>query len=207
LPQIRQRPKYPKLNEKEKLSQKAGEFDGAPCPKHYEKYREPTLTSGAMVFVCRHGYYVGFHMFDSYEGQNDAFAGIYTHFETCPDILVGDNNCQTGDYCTLREFKYYENCRFIIDDFHAQTHKGCSRASHAKHYRSDPMIMSLNTSITESSNSRMGGNLRKAASYMSECHCIILIQTFVCMYNRGKLIFGMAKASKAAAKIAGLFNK
>ncbi|KAI8830975.1 hypothetical protein BC829DRAFT_358073, partial [Chytridium lagenaria] len=187
VPRLRRRPKYPNLNEHvtEKLKRDGSSYDGAACAKYYSTYSEPSLSPGAMVFLCEHSYYIGFHLFVASEGRNDPFSTIITRFEKCPDILVGDNNCQGADYCSLREFDFFKNCRFVIDDFHSFSHTGCSQASFASHYRADTRLSRLNTSLTESANKKMG-NLRKAAGYMSERHALIFIQTFVCMVNRGR---------------------
>ncbi|KAI8852558.1 hypothetical protein BC829DRAFT_360524, partial [Chytridium lagenaria] len=148
---------------------------GVGCAKYYERQKEAkSLTAGAMVFLCRHRFYIGFHMLSSMESVNDVFSTLFTRFEVCPKYSLADNNCQTADYCTLREFEFFKDCRFIIDDFHSYSHTGCSRASHAQHYRGDAVVGDLNTSYTECANKGMG-KMRKMTAYMRESHAIMSI--------------------------------
>ncbi|KAI8828384.1 hypothetical protein BC829DRAFT_361588, partial [Chytridium lagenaria] len=181
VPQVRSRPVYPLLREKRPPSDN---IDAVKCPKYYNRSRKAkTLTAGAMVFLCRHRFYIGFHMFPTFESVNDVFSTMFTRFKECPQYCVADNNCHAADYCTLREFKFFENCRFMIDDFHSNSHKGCSVASHAKHYRADVKVGDLNTSYPESANNGMG-KIGNSTAYMSESHAIMTVQTYVCMSNR-----------------------
>lgn len=108
---------------------------------------------------------------------------IFYRFPECPKYAVGDNNCQTADYCKLREFSFFKDCRFMIDKWHYNSHKGCSIASCASHYSADPAISELNTSTSESGNKRLG-IIRKSIRYMSEKHAMIFLVTFICMTNR-----------------------
>lgn len=80
--QIRQRPLYPKLKEdtRKRTLDDCVNFDGVPCKKHYDSYMEPTLTPGAMMFMCPHMFYIGFHILASHEGQNDPFSTLYTRY-------------------------------------------------------------------------------------------------------------------------------
>ncbi|KAI8828766.1 hypothetical protein BC829DRAFT_363909, partial [Chytridium lagenaria] len=190
LPEIRQRPQYKNLGRADNLPSRTysnTSSEPSVCPKYYERQRKAkSLTAGAMVFLCRHRFYIGFHMFPSAESINDVFSTILTRFETCPSFCLADNNCHAADYCTLREFEFFKNCRFMIDDFHSNAHRGCSAASHAKHYRQHKGVGDLNTSYTESANHKMG-IMRNMVSYMTEAHAIMAIQTFVCMANRALL--------------------
>ncbi|KAI8827766.1 hypothetical protein BC829DRAFT_362012, partial [Chytridium lagenaria] len=186
LPEIRQRPRYLNLGPADNLptAAKKGTTEADVCPKYYDRQRKAkSMTAGAMVFLCRHRFYIGFHLFPKAESINDVFATLYTRFEQCPSICVGDNNCHAADYCTLREYEFFKDCRFVIDDFHSNAHRGCSAASHAKHYRKHIKIGDLNTSYTESANHNMGV-LRQMVSYMTEGHAIMTIFTYICMANR-----------------------
>lgn len=108
---------------------------------------------------------------------------VIIRFQKCPKYAVGDNNCQTADYCLLREFSFFKDCLFMIDKWHFNSHKGCSIASCASHYTADPELTDLNTSTSESGNKRLGV-IRKSVRYMTEQHAMILLVTFMCMTNR-----------------------
>ncbi|KAI8849662.1 hypothetical protein BC829DRAFT_361849, partial [Chytridium lagenaria] len=132
---------------------------------------------------CRHRFYIGYHLFPSNESVNDVFSTLFTRFRTCPAYCLADNNCHAADYCMLREYEFFKDCRFMIDDFHSHSHVGCSIASHAMHYRADVNVGDLNTSYQESANKGMA-QMKKSTSYMTEGHANMTIHTYVCAHNR-----------------------
>ncbi|KAI8849707.1 hypothetical protein BC829DRAFT_361767, partial [Chytridium lagenaria] len=83
-PEMRQRPQYKNLGRADNLpSRTYSNTSSKPsgCPKYYERQRKAkSLTAGAMVFLCRHRFYIGFHMFPSAEGINDVFSTILTRY-------------------------------------------------------------------------------------------------------------------------------
>jgi len=173
------------------------------CNKYYETFAKGKWTNGIMVFMCPHGYYIGYHFFESSEGLNDVFSVLYTRsvhtenvniteidilkffgrWKVAPKVVLYDFACGLAEYCNLREPKFFENTLFLVDDFHSKGHVGCSKAAHLKHYRRVPGLNLLNSSLVESANKVMG-KIANQVAYMKESRANILIHSFVCTQNR-----------------------
>jgi hypothetical protein len=100
---------------------------------------------------------------------------------------VYDYGCALGEYCLLREYEFFKETKFLVDDFHAATHTGCSSFTHTKAFRKDPKVSSLNSSRCESENKGMG-SLRLTLSYMTEDMAEEVLSTYICIANRKKCL-------------------
>lgn len=183
---MRERPHYPFLKNDGGQERSTTEGPGSEdirCNKFYSKYRTNGLTGGLLVLWCPHGSCVGFHCLPRGEGRNDVFSALYTFWETAPEVIVYDFGCELGPYCMLRAPDFFQNTRFLIDDFHAQGHSRCSRACMTKNYRWDPEIYSLATPIAESGNALLGP-IRDSLRYMTQFRAVLYVNTFMCVHNR-----------------------
>lgn len=186
MPPIRHRPKYPKLRT-DQQAVKEGEARGDGCGKHYATYGERQLTGGLMVCWCTHSICYGFHCIPSAEGRDDVFSAMVTRWPTAPRHVVYDFACALGPYCMLREPQFFAQTLFAVDDFHAQGHTKCSRASMLCEYAEvNTHLKRVNSSAAECGN---GGllRIRKSVSYMGQLRAIIYTKVFLCVWNRLKL--------------------
>ena len=85
MPQIRHRPRYPKLKD-----DNAGESDerGGQCSKYYWQYSQRRLTGGIMCAWCIHSICYGFRWIPRGEGRNDVFSAMITRWPKAPKRVV-----------------------------------------------------------------------------------------------------------------------
>lgn len=166
MPQIRDRPEYPKLQHDQRKGSENNR--GAKCSKFYSKYGEKRLTGGLMIVWCTHSISYGFHCIAKGEGRDDVFSALITRWQKPPKIIVYDFACALGPYCMLREPEFFADTLFVIDAFHAKGHTRCSDAAFVKTYsRVDPRLENLNSSAGECGNGGIG-RIRKSVSYMGQ---------------------------------------
>ena len=171
--QIRIRPKYTNIRHdglgEDKLQ--IHNNGDSQCGKYYETYKKAGLIGGLMVLWCRHSICLGFHVIPTTEGRNDVFSALYTHWPTALRVVIYDYACQLAPYSLVREAKFFQNTRFLVDQFHASGHTKCSRASSSTYaMQYDPNLQTINTSAAEIGNSG-AAKIRKSVSYMTQRHC------------------------------------
>jgi hypothetical protein len=186
MPQIRHRPKYPKLRydveqePKEKLKGK--------CAKYYTQYATQKLTGGIMAVWCTHSICYGFHFIPKGEGRNDVFSAIYTRWKEAPKRVVYDFACALAPYCMTREPNFFKNTKMAIDRFHASNHTSCSPAAFLQNYMAvDPRLAPINTSAAECGNSGIK-RIRKSVSYMTQERAIVFTKVFLSVWNRLRIL-------------------
>lgn len=185
-PPIRIRPHYTSIPDdglpEDKLRNQ--EMSDSECRKYYETYKKASLTGGLMVLWCRHSICLGFHIIPSTEGRNDVFAALYTQWPIAPKVVVYDFACQLAPYSFVREPKFFQNTRFVVDKFHANGHTKCTKASSATHaMQYDPNLEVVNTSAAEVGNSGTA-KIRKSVSYMTQIHAIQYTKVYMDVTNR-----------------------
>jgi hypothetical protein len=191
-PAVRVRSTYPHLpndgaleDKLQKLAERTA--DDTACGKYYETYKKPSLVGGLMVLWCRHSICVGFHVIPTFEGRNDVFSALYTHWPTAPKVVVYDFACQLAPYCLLREPQFFRDTRFLVDQFHASGHTKCSKASSSTYaMQFDPNLQVINTSAAEVGNSG-AAKIRKSVSYMTQRHAIQYTKVYMDVTNRCKI--------------------
>ncbi|KAL0058334.1 hypothetical protein AAF712_015002 [Marasmius tenuissimus] len=176
LPQIRPRPKYPKLKGDGGTDNSTTAERGGKCAKYYSTYSKQRLTGGIMAVWCTHSVCYGFHCIAKAEGRNDVFSAMYTRWPKAPDRVVYDFACALGPYCMTREPKFFSETQFLIDKFHAP--------GHTKY--------NVNSSAAECGNSGIS-RIRKSVSYMRQNRAILYTKTFLSVWNRGQIRRGMEK--------------
>ncbi|KAJ7574366.1 hypothetical protein C8J56DRAFT_803143 [Mycena floridula] len=193
MPQIRHRPRYPKIKWDEKYEGSAKR--GGSCSKYYSQYGKNAQTGGIMAPWCTHSIAYGFHCIPVGEGRNDVFSAMVTRWPKAPDIVVYDFACALGPYCMVREPHFFANTVFAVDTFHTSGHKKCSHAAFLQTYtNADPRLKGLNSSAAECGNGVLT-RVRKSISYMAQSRAILYLRTFLCHVNRLKLI-RMAREKK-----------
>ena len=121
------------------------------------------------------------------EGRNDVFSAIYTRFIVAPKIIIYDFACQLAPYCLVREARYFQHTRFLIDELHAQGHTQCGQACFASNWmRYDSEVWAANTSAAECGNKGMK-RIRKSVSFMIFEHAVIFTKVFLDVWNRTKI--------------------
>jgi hypothetical protein len=157
------------------------------CSKFYSDSLADGLTGGLLVFWCRHGIAIGFHMIPVGEGRNDVFSAIYTRWPEAPKVIIYDFACALGPYCMLREASYFRNTRFYNDCFHASGHAKCSPATDLTVARQhDTLLRSIPSSSIAESRNRTIRRITKSLSYMTEPHAVLLVYVFLSTINRVK---------------------
>ncbi|KAJ7590570.1 hypothetical protein C8J56DRAFT_1133966 [Mycena floridula] len=185
-PQIRDRPRYPKLSwdQKHKKSERCGDK----CSKFYGSYCGRTLSGGLMIMWCKHSICYGFHCIREAEGRDDVFSAILTHWPKAPRHIIYDFACALGPYCMLREPDFFADTQFMVDAFHAQGHTKCSSASMVQNYsKVDPRLDGVNSSAAECGNGVLGC-IRKSVSYMGQQRAILYTKVFLSVVNRVKIL-------------------
>ncbi|KAJ8079455.1 hypothetical protein PM082_013793 [Marasmius tenuissimus] len=195
LPQIRQRPTYPKLKGDGGLDNTKTAERGGKCAKYYSTYGKHRLTGGIMAVWCTHSVCYGFHCIATAEGRNDVFSAMYTRWPNAPDRVVYDFACALAPYCMTREPRFFSGTQFLIDKFHAPGHTKCSSACFLSNYiATDSSLDSVNSSAAECGNSGIS-RIRKSVSYMRQNRAILYTKTFLSVWNRGQMRRGMGKMS------------
>jgi hypothetical protein len=185
MPQIRHRPKYPKLTHDQRKEVTANR--GAKCSKYYAQYTERKLTGGIMGAWCTHSICYGFHCIPRGEGRNDVFSAMVTRWPTPPKRVIYDFACALGPYCMIREPDFFADTIFVIDKFHASDHTKCSPACFVSTYAPlDPRMAYLNSSAAECGNGGLG-RIRKSVSYMSQDRAIQYTKVFISVWNRARI--------------------
>ncbi|KAJ7591940.1 hypothetical protein C8J56DRAFT_1046298 [Mycena floridula] len=186
LPQIRDRPSYPKLPWDQK--QKKSEARGDKCSKFYGSYCGRTLSGGLMIMWCKHSICYGFHCIREAEGRDNVFSAIITHWPKAPRHIIYDFACALGPYCMLREPDFFADTQFMVDAFHAQGHTKCSSASMVQNYsKVDPRLDGVNSSAAECGNGVLG-QIRKSVSYMGQQRAILYTKVILSAVNRVKIL-------------------
>lgn len=179
-PQIRVRPKYPRLPQEKKETPDKG----TKCRKYFSTYSESKLTGGIMALWCRHRVALGFHCIPRSEGRNDVFAALFTRWPRAPSVVVYDFACALGAYCLTREYNYFKKTLFVIDEFHQVGHTSCSKACFLQTYMTtNAELRTLNSSAAESGNSKLT-RIRKSLRYCSQRRAIIFTHHFLAISNR-----------------------
>ncbi|KAH6867238.1 hypothetical protein BKA70DRAFT_1497346 [Coprinopsis sp. MPI-PUGE-AT-0042] len=182
MPQIRTRPRYPKLRT-DQQQDKSGKR-GDRCGKYFELYGKKRLTGGIMVMWCTHSICYGFHTIAANEGRDDVFSAIITHWPKAPRRIVYDFACALGPYSMLREPEFFADTFFAIDHFHSTGHSKCSPAAFLSEYANiDPRLVQINSSAAECGNGGLN-RIRKSVSYMSQDRAIIFTKVFLSIWNR-----------------------
>ncbi|KIK61225.1 hypothetical protein GYMLUDRAFT_166901 [Collybiopsis luxurians FD-317 M1] len=196
LPQIRFRPRYPKLPH-DRHSDVNKERIGT-CRKYYESYSQKCLTGGIMACWCSHSICYGFHCIPVGEGRNDVFSAIITRWPTAPKRIVYDFACALGPYCWTREPQFFADTQFVIDSFHVPGHTKCSTAAFLKTYTAvDPDLIAINSSAAECGNSGLT-RIRKSVSYMGQVRATIYTWVFISVWNRLQILNLRKRLEKTA---------
>ncbi|KAH6912406.1 hypothetical protein BKA70DRAFT_1423104 [Coprinopsis sp. MPI-PUGE-AT-0042] len=185
MPQIRERPRYPRLkgDQQQDKSSKCGDR----CGKYFLQYGQKRLTGGIMVIWCTHSIAYGFHCIASSEGRDDVFSAIATRWPKAPKRIIYDFSCALGPYCMLREPDFFADTFFAIDHFHSTGHTKCSAAAFLSEYANvDPRLARINSSAAECGNGALS-RIRKSVSYMSQERAIIFTKTFLSIWNRVRI--------------------
>ena len=181
----RRRPVYPNL---EKKGKKATGNADQECGKFYSKYVKKNLTGGVMVEWCEHMVATGFHCIPKAEGRNDVFSALFTRWKRPPHFVIYDFACALATYCWLREPYFFKDTMFLIDQMHAEDHTRCTRASFLSNYMSViPELSYVNSSTAECGNKGLR-RIRKTVSYCKESTAILVIHTFICVWNRLRIV-------------------
>lgn len=185
MPQIRSRPKYPKLTHDQRKD--SGGSRGAKCSKYYSQYGEQRLTGGIMGAWCTHSICYGFHCIPNGEGRNDVFSAMVTRWPKAPKRVIYDFACALGPYCLLREPDFFADTQFAIDNFHSGGHTKCTPAAFLSNYsRLDPRLTDLNSSAAECGNGGLS-RIRKSVSYMTQTRAVQYTKVFISIWNRNKI--------------------
>jgi hypothetical protein len=185
MPQVRYRPRYPKL-QYDRQTEPSGRR-GAKCSKFYTQYAQRRLTGGIMCAWCSHSICYGFHCIPRGEGRDDVFSALITRWPSPPKRVIYDFACALGPYCMTREPEFFANTQFLIDDFHAKDHTKCSPAAFLSTYSDvDPRLAHINSSAAECGNSGIA-RIRKSISYMRQDRAIGYMKVFLSVWNRLKI--------------------
>ncbi|KIK61478.1 hypothetical protein GYMLUDRAFT_166393, partial [Collybiopsis luxurians FD-317 M1] len=181
-PQIRVRPRYPKIPRDGKAD--INKERSATCRKYYEQYSQKRLTGGIMACWCMHSVCYGFHCIPLGEGRNDVFSAIVTRWPRAPKRIIYDFACALGPYCWTREPHFFAETEFLIDDFHASGHTKCSTSAFLKtHSAVQSKLGAINSSAAECGNSGLA-RIRKSVSYMTQSRAILYCWVFISIWNR-----------------------
>jgi hypothetical protein len=185
MPQIRHRPKYPRLKHDSRPDEKGGLRGN--CSKYYAQYGSGKLVGGIIAVWCTHCICYGFHFIPKVEGRNDVFSTIYTRWKVAPKRIVYDFACALAPYTMIREPEFFKDTKMVVDLFHSGNHSGCSKASFLETYMGvDPRMAHINSSAAECGNNGIK-RIRKSVSYMTQERAIIYTKIFLTVWNR-KLI-------------------
>ncbi|KAK4694754.1 hypothetical protein P7C70_g8682, partial [Phenoliferia sp. Uapishka_3] len=180
-PKIRLRPKYPNID---KAPREKAAPDERSCQKHYDAFGKGRLTGGVLALWCTHGYCLGWHAIPFGEGRNDVFAAIFSHWNEAPWVIIYDFACSLAPYSLNREYDFYKNTLFAIDELHQHDHSRCSSACFLDTYMAeDPDLLRIKSSIAECGNSGLK-RIRKSVSYCGQRNALAVIGTYIFVWNR-----------------------
>lgn len=113
------------------------------------------FTGGIMAFWCEHGVCLGFHMMSGAgESPADVMRAILSYWDKAPDVIVYDRACELMHYCHRREWEFFKNITFLVDEFHTYGHTKCSKVHSMKSFKQgrSHLFLFKNCSISESCN-------------------------------------------------------
>ncbi|KAG0695153.1 hypothetical protein DFH29DRAFT_985019 [Suillus ampliporus] len=115
------------------------------CNKFYKTYSKNNLTGGILVLWCIHSVFA-------------------------PKVIIYDFACQLAPYSFVREARYFQHTRFLVDEMHAHDHTHCGKACFASNaVRFDDCVRAVNTSAAECGNKGIK-RIRKSVSFMIHDH-------------------------------------
>ncbi|EFI27021.1 hypothetical protein CC1G_15154 [Coprinopsis cinerea okayama7 len=121
MPQIRYRPKYPRLRNDQQRDKSSKRGDA--CGKYFTQYGEQRLTGGLMVAWCTHGICYGFHCIAESEGRDDVFSAMVTRWPVAPKRVVsGHTKCSPAAF--LSEYANIDPRLVIINSSAAECGNG-----------------------------------------------------------------------------------
>lgn len=199
--QVRQRPKYPRMEKDDGEMREEGNDNGEQppgdininvegkviekCQKYYVQFRK--RTGGMCVLWCPHGIAVGFHIIPKAEGRNDVFSAIFTRWKKAPKVVVYDFACQLFVYNIRREPSYWLDTVHVIDTFHFRDHNKCSQAFNMLTFaKADPIMETIRDTAAEVGNSGLA-RIRKSIKYMSQANAMMLTKIYLEIHNRRKI--------------------
>ena len=184
MPQIRYRPKYPKIPKDGGID---GKGDMESCRKFFTDYKENKQTGGLMIAWCTHSIAYGFHVIPVAEGRNEVFSAMFTRWKRAPEVVVYDFACQLAPYCLSREPGFFANTRFVIDAFHSDNHIKCGQSSFLDTYtKTDPSLIAVNSSAAECGNGGLA-KIRKAVRYMGQRRAVVFTKVYLSFWNRARI--------------------
>ncbi len=154
------------------------------CNKNFAAFQK--VTGGIWKLRCLiHGICLGFHVIPQSEGRNDPFSAVYCHFETAPDTMCGDFNCQVHPYCMSREAEYFANTIFPSDSLHHKGHSRCSEAYNETKFKKKGLrtYKLWNGAAVEERN-RVLAKLKEISAHMSLEQFMIQLRLLIEMDNR-----------------------
>ncbi len=151
------------------------------CSKLVVRHR--AATNGIMIFWCRHRVALGFHILPDSEGRNDIFSAIITRWRVAPKVIVYDFACDLAAYCLRREYLFFRETLFVIDQFHAYNHT-CSEVYKIVTYKNtNASIRFLNCSAAEQGNAGLQ-KTRKSTYRMLPTNLMLFVRLQLEVHNR-----------------------
>lgn len=144
-------------------------------------YNSKDLIAGLFVGCCVHRVCYGFHLMSEPEGRKDVMKVLY---ERMPQTVLNhmtvlfDFACQAGVYCVRREPSMFAQTKFLIDRFHALSHK-C--ASFWKLY-SYPSFTCMESTASESLNADIQP-LQSMCAYMRQSTFVNFLSLYIGVLN------------------------
>ena len=148
------------------------------CTKNY--YSPKTTSGGLLVTHCLHGYIHGF----SHIGYSESLPGVadmlYNFWEEPPSKVFYDHSCGLSACARKRYPEFYSGTHFILDLFHARTHR-CgylhTLAWHLAQYE-DAALRAMSTSLPESTNASIR-RIGPSVAYSGQELAWALMRSFV----------------------------
>ena len=183
--QVRDLPHYSIQNEPKEILEQAA------CQKDFPQVPYGGFGYMFLYFCPHHGHSYGFHLIEGGEGRKDAFCPLFKFMEEPPEEIFYDFACQLHSYSLNREPEFFKKVRFWHDFFHSFSHK-CGDSF--KHKRVEGL--ETDTEICEQFNSFMQ-SVKFTGSHLSQQHFVLLVQYFICIWNKQK-----TQRFKAMAQVA-----
>jgi hypothetical protein len=129
----------------------AAKDEGVTCSKAYNEGGR--CSQGVILVYCvEHSNCIGFIVQNQPESPRVVYELLLSRFRVPPKIVMYDNGCNLHEYVLNRAPVFFKDTYFLVDGFHANSHKNCMAAYDTTKYLN--MCRGLNSSLLEQKNAR-----------------------------------------------------
>jgi hypothetical protein len=144
-------PGRPIVRKMKNIRLRGEENERVACSKSYNEGGR--CSQGVILVYCvEHSNCIGFIVQNEPESPRVIYEMLGSRFRVMPKIVMYDNGCNLHEYVLNRAPKLFKDTYFLVDGFHANSHRNCMPAYDTGKYMG--LCRGLNSSLLEQKNAR-----------------------------------------------------